>query len=69
MNKVKEFFSKWAFTIVLCLIAIALCVAIGCGVFTAMTNLAVGLIGIGINLAILAFIVGWICVEIKEGKL
>lgn len=49
MNKVKEFFSKWAFTIVLCLIAIALCVAIGCGVFTAMTNLALGLIGIGIN--------------------
>ena len=67
MNKVAEFLSKWAFAIVLCLIAVALCVAIGCGVFTAMTNLAVGLIGIGINVAILAFIVGWICVEIKEG--
>ena len=67
MKKVAEFFNKWAFTIVLCIIAIALCVAIGCGVFTAMTNLALGLIGICINLAILAFVVGWICVEIKNG--
>ena len=51
----------------LCLIAIALCVAIGCGVFTAMTNLTAGLIGIVINVCILAFVVGWIIIEIKEG--
>lgn len=66
MNKIADFLSKWAFAIVLCIVAVALCFAVGCGVFTAMTNLTVGLIGIVINVAILVFVVGWLCIEIKK---
>ena len=36
MNKIKEFFSKWAFAIVLCLIALALVCAGGCTLHTAI---------------------------------
>lgn len=51
MNKIAEFLSKWAFAIVLCLIAVAL----------------LGIAGtIGVSIA-LACVSGWIIIEIKEG--
>lgn len=68
MKKIAEFFSKWAFAIVLCLIAILLLFALGCTIYTAITNAIVGIFGtIGVCIA-LACVVGLICVEIKEGK-
>lgn len=67
MNKIAEFISKWAFAMFLAIIAIALLFALGCSIYTAITNLAIGLIGISVNLLCLAVIVGWIIIEIKEG--
>ena len=67
MNKIAEFFSKWAFAIVLCLIAVALLCAGGCTIHTAIERPLVGIIGtIGASIA-LACVVGWIIIEIKEG--
>lgn len=68
MKKIAEFFSKWAFAIVLLVIAILLLFALGCTIYTAITNAIVGIFGtIGVCIA-LACVVGLICVEIKEGK-
>ena len=67
MNKIAEFFSKWAFAIVLCLIAVALLFALGCTIYTAIENPFVGIVGtIGVAV-VLACVVGLICSEIKEG--
>lgn len=67
MNKIAEFFGKWAFCIVLCLLAITLVAAFGCCVYTAITNAFVGSIGcVGVLIA-LAVLVSWIVIEIKEG--
>lgn len=67
MNKIAEFFSKWAFVIVLCAVAIALLCAVGCALHTAIERPFVGIVGtIGVAIA-LACVVGWIIVEIKEG--
>ena len=67
MNKIAEFFSKWAFAIVLCLIAVALLFALGCTIYTAIENPFVGIAGtIGV-VVVLACVVGLICSEIKEG--
>lgn len=68
MKNITDFFSKWAFVIVLGIIGIALLFAIGCCAYTAITNPTVGIIGAGIDIIILAFVVGWMCVEIKGGK-
>ena len=67
MNKIKEFFSKWAFVIVLCLFAVGLLFATGCSVYTAIENIPVGVIGICSNLLCLAAVVGLIMIELKEG--
>ena len=67
MNKIAEFLSKWAFAIVLCLIAVALLCAGACTIHTAIERPLVGIAGtIGVAIA-LAYVVGWIIIEIKEG--
>jgi hypothetical protein len=67
MNKIAEFFSKWAFAIVLCLIAFALVCAGVCTIHTAIERPFVGIVGtIGVAIA-LACVSGWIIIEIKEG--
>ena len=67
MNKIAEFLSKWAFAIVLCLIAVALLCAGTCTIHTAIERPLVGIAGtIGVATA-LACVVGWIIIEIKEG--
>lgn len=67
MNKIAEFFSKWAFAIVLCLIAVALLCAGVCTIHTAIERPLVGIAGtIGVAIA-LACVSGWIIIEIKEG--
>ena len=67
MNKIAEFLSKWAFAIVLCLIAVALLCAGVCTIHTAIERPLVGIAGtIGVAIA-LAWVSGWIIVEIKEG--
>lgn len=65
MNKIAEFISKWGFLIILGIIGIALLFALGCSIYTAITNLAVGLIGIIANALCLLTIAGWIGVEIN----
>lgn len=67
MNKIVDFFSKWAFLIVVCVIAVALLFALGCCIYTAITNPFVGSIGVLGVLVALAVAIGWIFVEIKEG--
>lgn len=68
MNKIAEFLSKWAFAIVLGVIAIALLFALGCTIYTATVNAFVGIVGtIGVAIA-LACVVGWIIVEIDKGQ-
>lgn len=67
MKKIAEFFSKWGFVIVLCIIAVALLCAGICTIHTAIERPLVGIAGtIGVAIA-LAYVVGWIIVEIKEG--
>lgn len=67
MGKIVEFFNKWAFAIVLCLVAVTLLFALGCCVYTAVVNPIVGIVGgIGVLVA-LAIAVGWLFVEIKKG--
>lgn len=67
MNKIAEFFSKWAFAIVLCLVAVTLLFALGCCVYTAIVNPIVGIVGaIGAFIAVAA-VVGLIMQEIKKG--
>ena len=67
MGKVWAFISKWAFAIVLCLVAVTLLFALGCCVYTAIVNPIVGIVGvIGAFLAV-ATVVGLIMQEIKEG--
>lgn len=67
MNKIAEFLSKWAFAIVLCLIAGALICAGGCTLYTAIEHPFVGIAGtIGVVIALMC-VVGWLVIEIKEG--
>lgn len=67
MNRVSEFFAKWAFAIVLCLIAVALLCAGACTIHTTIERPLLGIIGtIGVSIA-LACVSGWIIIEIKEG--
>ena len=67
MNKITEFFSKWAFAIVLCFIALALACACGCSMYVAVEHPFVGIVGtIGAVIALMC-VGGWIVVEIKEG--
>ena len=67
MGKIAEFFSKWAFAIVLCLLAVTLLCGLDCCIYTAITNPFVGSIGcVGVLIA-LAVLVSWIVIEIKEG--
>lgn len=65
MKKIAEFINKWGFVIILGIIGIALLFALGCSIYTAITNLAVGLIGIIANALCLLTIAGWIGVEIN----
>ena len=68
MGKIGEFLAKWAFCIVLCLLAVTLLCGFGCCVYTAITNPLVGIIGgIGVFIA-LGIDASWIYIEIKEGK-
>lgn len=68
MNKIAKFFDKWAFAIVLGVIAIALLFALGCTIYTATVNTFVGIVGtIGVAIA-LACVVGWICTEVRDIK-
>lgn len=67
MGKVQEFFSKWAFTIFLIVVAVTLVFALISCIYTAVANPFVGIVGcVGTVLAI-AVVVGWIFKEIKEG--
>lgn len=67
MRKVVEFFSKWVFTIALCLIAVAVLCAGACTIHTAIERPLLGIIGtIGVSIA-LACASGWLIIEIKEG--
>lgn len=67
MGKITAFFSKWAFAIVLCLVAVTLLFALGCCVYTAIVNPIVGIVGaIGAFIAVAA-VVGLIMQEIKKG--
>lgn len=67
MNKIAEFFSKWVFAIVLCLIAFALAWACGCSMYVAVEHPFAGIVGtIGAVIALMC-VGGWIIVEIKEG--
>lgn len=67
MGKIAEFFSKWAFAIVLCLIAVALLCAGACTIHTAIERPLLGIVGtIGAVIALLC-VGGWIVIEIKEG--
>ena len=67
MEQIKEWFSKWWFVIFLGILAVGLLFTLGCGIFTAFTNLAVGLVAIVFSLGCLAFIIGWMCIEISNG--
>lgn len=67
MNKIAELISKWGFVIVLGIIGIALLFALGCSIYTAITNLAVGLIGIIANALCLLVVAGWMSIEIEKG--
>ena len=67
MKKIAEFFSKWAFAIMICVGAVALLFALGCCIYTAITNPFVGIVGIvGVVLA-LTGAVGIVMGEIKRG--
>ena len=67
MNKITDFFNKWAFAIVLCLVAVALLFGLGACIYTAIINPFVGIVGaVGVVIA-LAINISWICIEIKEG--
>jgi hypothetical protein len=67
MGKIAEFFSKWAFAIVLYLIAGALACACGCSMYVAVEHPFVGIVGtIGTVIALMC-VGGWIVIEIKEG--
>lgn len=67
MKKIAEFFSKWAFAIMLCIAGVALLFALGCCIYTAITNPFVGIVGIvGVLLALVG-VVGLVMREIKEG--
>lgn len=66
MGKVIAFFSKWAFAIVLCIVDVALLFALGCCVYTAITNPFVGIVG-GISVLLsIAVVTGLFCVEVRE---
>ena len=58
MNKIINFISTWAFTIILCIVALIVLFALGCSIYTAVTNPFVGIIGIIGNVASLA-VFGW----------
>lgn len=67
MNKIAEFLSKWAFVIFLVVLAVVLLLAIACCIYTTITNPFVGITGcVGVAVA-LAFVVGRIIIELKEG--
>lgn len=64
MKKIAEFFSKWGFVIILALVAITLLFALGCCVYTAITNPFVGITGgVGVLLS-LVVVAGLIYEEI-----
>lgn len=67
MNKIAEFFSKWAFAMFLGIVAVMLLFAVGCCVYTAVVNPFVGIVGIVGVAVCLVCVVGWLCKEIKEG--
>lgn len=67
MGKVAEFFSKWAFVIFLCVIAVMLLFAVGCCIYTAVINPFVGSVGTLGALFALATAGWWIWAEIKMG--
>lgn len=68
MKKIWDFISKWAFAGFLCLIAVALLFSVACGVYTAIENTVVGIIGLVGIVPCLAVVIGWIFIEIKEGE-
>ena len=68
MKKIWDFVSKWAFAGFLSLIALTLLFSVACGIYTAVENPTVGIIGIIGTLPCFAVIIGWLCIEIKEGK-
>ena len=67
-NKIAEWLGKWGFVIILGIIGIGLLFALGCSIYTSITNLTVGLIGIIANAMCLAVVAGWIGVEINNGR-
>ncbi len=68
MGKIWEFVKKWAFVGFLCCMAVGLLFALGCSVYTATVRPSVGIVGCIFNTAVLVFVVGWICSEIKDVK-
>ena len=67
MGKIWDFIKKWAFAGFLCLIGLALLFSLACAVYTAVENTTVGIIGIMGIVPCLAWIVGWLFIEIKKG--
>ena len=51
MGTITAFLSKWAFAIVLCIVAVTLLFAVGCCVYTAITNPFVGIVGMCVDCA------------------
>ena len=67
MGKIWDFINKWAFAGFLCLIGLALLFSLGCAIYTAVKNPTVGIVGIVGILPCLAWIIGWLFIEIKKG--
>lgn len=65
MNKIAEFISKWGFVIILGIVGIALLFALGCSIYTAITNPFVGIVGMVGTIMSLGGIAFWMYLEIN----
>lgn len=66
MNKILNWLGKWGMALILGIICVALLVALGGCVYTAIINLFVGIVGIvGVGIAIV-FDVWAICQEVQD---
>lgn len=66
MKKIADFFSKWAFTMFISLVGVAILFAIGCCIYTAIVNSFVGIIGLLGSIASLGVIVWLIYKKMKN---
>ena len=67
MTKIIDFIKKWVFAISLIIVAIFLLFAMACCIYTAVSNVFVGITGsVGVALA-LTVVGGWIHKEINKG--